>query len=84
MAFSTRAPIAQLGVIAAAALLAAGAAAPLRAEATVQQARSSASADANADRRICVRMELPNSRLPRRVCRTQAEWDRLGGLPTED
>ncbi len=32
-------------------------------------------------RRVCVRMQLSGSRISREVCRTQAEWDRMGGLP---
>jgi hypothetical protein len=31
-------------------------------------------------RLICVRDQLTGSHINRRVCRTQAEWDRMGGL----
>ena len=38
------------------------------------------SQDQNADeRRICVTERLSGSRMPRRVCRTQAEWQALQG-----
>jgi hypothetical protein len=72
--------------IAAASLMLAGTTAPVqaapaqRAGAAIQGQNQSASAD----RKICVRMEMPNTRLPRKVCRTQSEWDRAGGLPTSD
>jgi hypothetical protein len=51
-----------------------------RASANIQGQNQSA----DAGRKICVRMEMPNSRLPRKICRTQAEWDRSGGVPTSD
>jgi hypothetical protein len=34
------------------------------------------------ERRICVAIELTGSRMIRRVCRTQREWDARGGLET--
>jgi hypothetical protein len=43
--------------------------------ATEQQARAQR-AD---ERRICVTERLSESRMPRRICRTQAEWDALQG-----
>ena len=72
--------------IAAASLMLAGTTAPAqaapaqRAGATIQGQNQSASTD----RKICIRMEMPNTRLPRKVCRTQSEWDRAGGVPTAD
>ena len=35
------------------------------------------------DREICVRAQLTGSRLNRRICRTQRQWDEDGGVPTE-
>jgi hypothetical protein len=35
------------------------------------------------NREICVRAQLTGSRLNRRICRTQREWDEDGGVPTE-
>ena len=48
-------------------------------------ARSADADDAarsDADRMICVRAQLTGSRLNRRICRTQREWDEDGGVPT--
>ena len=42
---------------------------------------SQASQDPN--RRICVRADLSGSRISRHICRTRAEWDRVGGLPDD-
>lgn len=36
------------------------------------------------ERQICVRIELSNSRISRRVCKTAEEWEAAGGLPTQD
>ena len=33
------------------------------------------------NRRICVRADLSGSRISRQICHTQAEWDRMGGVP---
>lgn len=33
--------------------------------------------------RICVRTRLSGSNLLRRICKTAAEWEAEGGLPTE-
>ena len=41
---------------------------------------SSTATRANAERRICLDVELTGSRMVRRVCRTQAEWEARGGL----
>jgi hypothetical protein len=46
-------------------------------------APASARAERATPRRICVRMEMSGTRISREVCRTQAEWDRTGGLPDE-
>lgn len=73
--------IVQTGAIAAAALLAAAAAAPLQAATADQQAAQQQSRNANAQRRICAMVEMSGSRVARRVCRTRAEWEALGGLP---
>jgi hypothetical protein len=35
------------------------------------------------ERRICVAVELTGSRMVRRVCRTQREWDARGGLESD-
>ena len=35
-------------------------------------------------RRICVRSEMPNPRIRRYLCRTQAQWDRAGPIPTSE
>jgi hypothetical protein len=51
-----------------------------RAGATVQGQNQSASSE----RRICVRSDMPNTRFSRRICRTPAEWERAGGIPTQD
>ncbi len=76
-----RARIVQAGAVAAAALLAATAAAPLQAASADQRPAAEAPASANSERRICAMVDLPSSRMPRRVCRTQAEWNRAGGVP---
>lgn len=76
MTFNARAHFVRAGAVVAAAILAAGVAAPLHAQ--QQQTSSNAS-----ERRICVRMELTGTRVVRQVCRTQAEWDRAGGIPTD-
>jgi hypothetical protein len=44
---------------------------------TPQPARTST----RSDRRVCVEVPISASRIARRVCRTQAEWDREGGVP---
>jgi hypothetical protein len=77
---------------AAAVALLAGLSAPALAQPADRQLRSDQSAVNQArpverteeSRRICVRMEMTGSRLTRTVCRTPAEWQRAGGLPTED
>jgi hypothetical protein len=55
--------------------------AEIRAGAAVQGQNQSAAAS---DQRVCARVELSNTRVARRVCRTRAEWERMGGLPTAD
>jgi hypothetical protein len=35
-------------------------------------------------RRICVLQQFTGSRLPRKICKTQQEWDREGGLVQDD
>jgi hypothetical protein len=76
--------IVQAGAIAAAALLAASVSAPSQAAPADQQANARPSQSASAERRICAMVELSSSRMPRRVCRTRAEWDAAGGLPASD
>ncbi|HEX8364168.1 MAG TPA: hypothetical protein VF603_02670 [Allosphingosinicella sp.] len=39
---------------------------------------------ASSERRICVSADLTGSRIMRRICRTAAEWQRAGGIPTND
>lgn len=41
-----------------------------------QQAR------ADEERLICARIELPARRVRPRICRTRAQWENMGGLPT--
>lgn len=73
------------------ALIVAGTALPAAAQTqnnVVSQERAatggtSASA-ARSERRICVRAEMPASRVARNVCKTQAEWNREGGVPRAD
>jgi hypothetical protein len=77
--------IVQGGAIAVAALLAASVSAPLQAAAVGQQsAEQQASPSAGSDRRICVMVDLPSSRMTRRVCRTRSEWEAQGGVPRND
>ena len=35
------------------------------------------------ERRICVAVELTGTRMVRRICRTQREWDARGGLESD-
>ena len=37
-----------------------------------------------ADREICVRAEIANSHIARRICRSAENWERAGGLPTTE
>jgi hypothetical protein len=56
-----------------------------RADANEQSGGTSAARAAtsnNPDREICVRAQLTGSRLNRRICRTQRQWDEDGGVPT--
>jgi hypothetical protein len=39
---------------------------------------------AESDRRVCVSVEMTGTRVARRVCRTEAEWEAQGGLPSRD
>ncbi len=70
----------------AAGLALAGAVAVAPAQAAPQETRAGANVQgqnqAAPERKICAREEMPNTRLSRRVCRTVAEWERLGGVPT--
>lgn len=34
-----------------------------------------------AAREICIRVEMSGTRMPRRVCKTPAEWEAEGGVP---
>jgi hypothetical protein len=52
-----------------------------RAGAAVQGQNQSA---ASSERRICVSADITGSRIMRRICRTAAEWQRAGGIPTND
>ena len=45
-------------------------------------ADANADAGSDADRMVCVRAQLTGSRLNRRICRTQREWDMDGGVPS--
>jgi hypothetical protein len=58
-------------------LLFAAAAAPLQAASFESPQAANARQEAQPERQICKREATPGSRVaPRRVCRTQAEWDR--------
>ena len=74
--------------IAAAGLIAAFSAPTLAQGPTQNSASPEASApqagrSASRERRICVYQEMTGSRLPRKICQTQREWDREGGVPTD-
>ena len=45
-----------------------------------QDARARQRADE--ERLICARIELPARRVRPRICRTRAQWENMGGLPT--
>jgi hypothetical protein len=49
-----------------------------------RQSAEAAQRGENRERQICVRVELSNSRIARRVCKTPSEWDAAGGLPSQD
>ena len=58
-------------------LLFAAAAAPVQAASFETPQAANARQEAQSERPICKREATPGSRIaPRRVCRTQAEWDR--------
>ena len=46
-----------------------------------QEARRQQRADDQ--RLICARIELPARRVRPRVCQTRAQWENMGGLPSE-
>lgn len=53
------------------------------AQSTAQASRDgSGSQQAHKDREICIRMALSGTRMPKKVCRTAAEWEADGGVPT--
>lgn len=80
-----RSRLVQAGAAVAATLLVAGTAAPLHAsDVPAAGATTQAKQTADSERRVCVRMEMPNTRLPRRVCKTAAEWEREGGVPSSN
>lgn len=71
-------PRIRLITMAAVGLTLAGGIVPAQAMAqTRQPTQSSAS-----ERKICVLEESTGRRIMRKVCRTRAQWERLGGLPT--
>ena len=80
----------KIRIAAAATLLCAGFSAPAFAQNTVttnssaQQRATARSSAGEGSQRICVRAEITGSRMQRNICRTRAEWDRAGGLPTEE
>ena len=41
-------------------------------------------ADENNERRICVRVQMSNSRIARPVCKTAQEWEAAGGVPSSE
>ena len=78
-----RATAAAAAAIALAGLAVPAAAANPAATRTNQQAATSARTAGQAQR-VCVRTEFTGSRVARNVCRTQAEWERAGGVPRAD
>jgi hypothetical protein len=76
--------------IAAAAALTVSLAAPVQAnptDSTTANASNTAqqrTPAAQRERRICVEAENTGTRVPRRICRTRAEWEREGGVPSND
>ena len=48
------------------------------------QSRPTRANRADDQRRICVRADFTESRIPRTICKTAAEWEAEGGLPTEE
>ena len=83
--FSLSRPISAL----VAAALCAGLAVPAQAALGNGNARGSAQAEAGTDdravreREICVRADFTGSRVRRLICKTEAEWEADGGLPSE-
>jgi hypothetical protein len=77
--------------VAAASIILAGLAVPAAAQtqggvaSSTDQGSSSRDARGSAEnnRRICVRASITGSRLTREICRTRAEWERDGGIPTD-
>ena len=52
---------------------------------SIEDSASARSADSAAsNRRICVNQETTGSRIPKRVCRTRAQWEQEGGLLQEE
>ena len=47
-------------------------------------ARASRRSSAQNERRICVDTETTGTRIKRRVCRTEAQWEAEGGVPSAD
>ncbi len=84
MTFSIRGRIVQAGAVAAAALLASAVAAPLQASTIDQQTVQRQGQSASSERRVCAMVELTGSRVARRICRTRAEWEALGGVPANN
>jgi len=69
--------------LAAIALPASAQAAP-SSQARQQQTADGRDRDEAAERQICMNVQLSNSRIARRVCRTEREWARSGELGSDD
>ena len=79
--------ISRLGRFGTAATLALSLALPAAAQAQsgtadAPTAREQSRARPALERQICVRMQFTGSRLPRKICMTEREWQAEGGVPT--
>jgi hypothetical protein len=74
--------------VAAAGLMLAGLAVPASANeaapAQGQAQHQSAQRNDRDQREICVRTTITGSRMVKRICKTAAEWEAEGGLPTDE
>jgi hypothetical protein len=60
-------------------------AAPMASQPRQQQpAAGQNSRDEAGERQVCMNVQLSNSRIARRVCRTEREWARSGELERDD
>lgn len=77
---------AAIGLATAAPALALAQAAPMASSQPRQQqpATGQSNRDEAGERQICMSVQLSNSRIARRVCRTEREWARSGELERDD